>query len=177
MTLERRVALELRAQGRTLSGYAAKFGTEARIADFVETISPGAFRQSLQSGTDVLALRDHDAGQVLGRTKSGTLVLTEDSVGLRYELSVADTQAGRDLITMAERHDLGGCSFGFIVPPGGDSWNGNKRTLRSVDLREISIVSAWPAYPSTTVNARSRTPELNRVRLFMETLGGWRRND
>ena len=42
--VERRIApVELRAAGRRLEGYAATFGAEARIADFVETIAPGAF--------------------------------------------------------------------------------------------------------------------------------------
>jgi phage head maturation protease len=29
--------------------------------------------------------------------------------------------------------------------------------LTNIDLREISIVSAWPAYDGTTVNARNTT--------------------
>ena len=44
----------------------------------------------------------------------------------------------------------------FIVPAGGDAWSGDRRELRTVDLREISVVQAWPAYGETTVSARSR---------------------
>jgi HK97 family phage prohead protease len=175
MQLERRAVLELRRQDRKLSGYAAKFGTEARIADFIETISPGAFRDSLRSGQDILALADHNPASVLARTKSNTLKLSEDSTGLQFELSVPDTSAGRDVLALADRGDLGGMSFGFLVPKGGDSWSGNRRVLNTVDLREISVVSAWPAYPETTVTARSKTPQLNNARLFLETCGGWRR--
>ena len=60
-------------------------------------------------------------------------------------------------------------SFGFLVPEGGESWSGNKRTLSAVDLREISIISAWPAYPETTVNARARAPRLALALRYMET--------
>jgi hypothetical protein len=169
MTLETRAVLELRAKGRTLSGYAAKFGIEARIADFTEIIASGAFAASLASGRDVVALADHDRAAVLARTKSGTLTLTEDSTGLQFELKVPDTGAGRDVLALAERGDLGGMSFGFLVPAGGDAWNGNRRTLNAIDLREISVVSAWPAYPETTVHARMQAPRLALALRYLET--------
>ncbi|MBM3655255.1 MAG: HK97 family phage prohead protease, partial [Alphaproteobacteria bacterium] len=37
-----------------------------------------------------------------------------------------------------------------------EKWTGARRELRAVDLHEISIVSAWPAYSNTVVEARSR---------------------
>jgi len=113
---------------------------------------------------------DHDASKVLARTRSGSLKLAEDSAGLAFEFSVPDTQAGHDVLALAERDDLGGMSFGFLVPKGGETWNGNRRTLTAIDLREISVVSAWPAYDGTTVNARTRTPLLHFARRFLETV-------
>lgn len=154
--LERRATAELRASGRRLVGYVARFGSEARIDSFVETIAPGAFAKTLASGRDVLALADHDPKAVLGRTKTGTLTLREDAEGLAYELALPDTQHGRDLLTLAERGDLGGMSFGFHVPDGGDHWNGNHRELRSVELHEVSVVQSWPAYGQTSISLRSR---------------------
>lgn len=152
-SLERRAVTELRAAGRRLEGYAALFGTEARIGSFTETIAPGAFRSALAG--DVLALLDHDAGQVLGRTRSGTLRLSEDTRGLAFSLDLPDTTAGRDVLALAERSDLGGMSFGFTVPEGGESWEGRKRTLRSIGLKEISVVSSWPAYEGTEIALRA----------------------
>lgn len=168
--IERRaVPMELRAAGRRLEGYAATFGTEARIADFTETILPGAFRGSLSPSRDVLALVDHDPAKVLARTKSGSLRLVEDPRGLSFSIDLPDTQAGRDVLALAERGDLGGMSFGFTVPKDGERWQGRKRELRSVVLHEISVVSAWPAYEGTTVQARAATPHLSLARLFLET--------
>ena len=170
-TIERRVAPELRVAGRRLEGYAAVFAGEARIADFVEVIAPGAFATSLRQSKDILALVDHDPGRLLARTKSGTLELREDAKGLAFTLQVPDTQAGRDVLALAERGDLGGMSFGFTVPKGGERWQGNRRELRQVDLREISVVSAWPAYEGTTVAARSRPPaRLALARRYLETV-------
>jgi uncharacterized protein len=97
MNLERRIACELRAAGRKLTGYAATYNVEARIADFVEVIRPGAFAGSL--GQDILALVDHNPTRLLARTKSGTLRLSEDDKGLRFELDVPDTSDGRDILT------------------------------------------------------------------------------
>ncbi|AWM25972.1 HK97 family phage prohead protease [Sinorhizobium fredii] len=156
MTIEKRIATEIRAEGRKLTGYAATFNTETRILDFHEKIAPGAFAASLRSNPDILALVDHDPSRVLARTKSGTLRLSEDERGLKFELDVPDTSAGRDVLALAARGDLGGMSFGFTVPDGGDSWAGDKRELRNVVLHEISVVQSFPAYGGTSVQARSR---------------------
>ena len=151
--MERRTFTEIRTAGRRIEGYAAVFNSEARMGRFVETIAPGAFTSALAG--DVLALLDHDPSKVLGRTRSGTLRLTEDSRGLAFSLDLPDTQAGRDVLILAERKDLGGMSFGFTVPKGGDSWQGERRTLRTVSLMEVSVVAAWPAYPDTEIALRS----------------------
>jgi len=156
--IERRAIVgELRAKGRRLEGYAATFGAEARITDFVETIAPGAFAASLAERDDILALVDHDPARVLARTKSKTLRLSEDTRGLHFDLDVPDTGAGRDVLALAERGDLGGASFAFTVKR--ESWDGERRTLESVDLHEVSIVQSWPAYPDTLVVARARPSE------------------
>ncbi|MDW9583457.1 HK97 family phage prohead protease [Sinorhizobium meliloti] len=154
--IETRIATEVRAEGRKLSGYAATFHNETRILDFHETIAPGAFAASLRSQPDILALVDHDSGKVLARTKSGSLRLSEDAHGLRFELDVPPTTLGNDILAMAARSDLGGMSFGFTVPEGGDEWRGDKRTLRNVVLHEISVVQSFPAYGGTSIQARAR---------------------
>lgn len=173
--LERRAFAELRANGRRIEGYAATFNAEADLGSFRERIAPGAFRSALSG--DVLALLDHDPGKVLGRTKSGTLRLTEDSRGLAFSLDVPDTQAGRDVLALAERGDLGGMSFGFTVPKDGEDWNGSVRTLRSIALKEVSVVSAWPAYPDTELALRAAQAaqgrDARRRRLIMAEVGAW----
>lgn len=152
-TLERRAAeLEVRAKGRSLEGYAAVFEQRARIADFDEMIARGAFAETLKSG-DKLALVDHDTAKLLGRTRNGSLKLAEDTRGLHFALTLPNTTLANDILALAEAGSLGGASFGFNVKR--DAWQGTLRTLQAVDLREISIVSAWPAYPQTTVTARS----------------------
>jgi uncharacterized protein len=146
---------EVRAKGRQLEGYAALFGVRARIGSFSEEIRAGAFGASLKARPDVLALIDHNPSQLLARTKSGTLRLSEDSRGLAFSLDVPDTTDGRDLLALAERNDLGGMSFGFQVAKGGEIRSKDLRTLTAVTLYEISVVKAFPAYQGTSVQARS----------------------
>lgn len=156
MTLEKRSfeAMEIRADGRKLQGYAALFGIEAQIGGgMVETIAQGAFTETLKTRSDILALVDHDPSRVLARTKSGTLRLNQDARGLAFDLDVPDTQTGRDLLVMASRGDLGGMSFGFTATD--EMIDGDQRELRAVELFEISVVAAWPAYEGTKVDARA----------------------
>lgn len=159
--------------GRRLEGYAALFGTTANLGSFRETIRPGAFTRSLASGQDVLALVDHDPRRLLARTRSGTLRLSQDSKGLAFDLDAPDTAAGRDVLALAERGDLGGMSFGFTVPNGGEEREGDVRALTGVTLHEISVVQAWPAYEGTIIAARSanvRALRLGAARRSLELL-------
>ncbi len=81
--------------------------------EFREQFAPGAFKDSPASGSDVRALYEHNYTQLLGRTKSGTLVLSEDDTGLRFELTPPNTQLGNDVLELVERGDISGMSFGF----------------------------------------------------------------
>jgi Escherichia/Staphylococcus phage prohead protease len=171
--LERRaVSIELRAvSGRRLQGYAATFGTPAQIGSFREVIQSGAFKRSLNGGSDILLLADHDPKRVLARTAAGNLTLAEDGRGLAFEATLPNTTAANDVLALVESRTAGGMSFGFLVPTNGDSWSGDTRTLRDVDLLEISVVSAFPAYSGTEVAARARGITLAQARQrFLETL-------
>jgi HK97 family phage prohead protease len=140
----------------TLSGIAAPFGQRSveLHPGFVEVIAPGAFARSLSSGRDIKAITNHDSTLLLGRTGNGTLRLAETPQGLAFELQVVKTDPGFDLLRLVRRRDLHQLSFGFQVPPGGDTWERvsgqHVRTLRNVILVEISPC-AFPAYPQTSI--------------------------
>ncbi len=149
--------LEVREQdggGRTLSGYAAVFNRlSSNLGGFVERIAPGAFAKTI-SEADIRHLLNHDANVVLGRNRSGTLRLEEDTTGLRYEVDLPNTQAARDLAESVERGDITGSSFAFrVVGDDGDEWSLTEdefplRTVRQAALYDTSTVT-YPAYPST----------------------------
>jgi HK97 family phage prohead protease len=148
---------EVRAEGdgMTFVGYAAKFNSPSEdLGGFIETIEPGAFKRSLRARGNVMLLVNHDSGRVLASTRSGTMRLMEDSVGLRVEADLPNTTDGRDMAELLRRGDLSKMSFGFSVMK--DSWNSDmtQRTLKSVKLFEASIVS-FPAYTATEAMVRS----------------------
>ena len=146
------------ANGMTLTGYAARFNQPSEPLPFIETIQPGAFRNSLKSRNDIKLLWNHNSDMVLGSTRAGTLTLNEDELGLRVIATLPDNTWGRDAKVSIQRGDVTGFSFGFTVPSGGDSWNadGTQRTLKSIRLLEVSTGVAFPAYPSTNGTAQVR---------------------
>lgn len=156
--MERRGAIEFRASaGSRLEGYAALYNSNsADLGGFTEVIRPGAFTVSLGANPDVLALFDHDIRSVLGRTSAGTLRLSEDAKGLRFEIDVPPTQAGRDLLVSVGRGDIRGASFAFTTKR--DRWSespaGMLRELLEVDIHDVTVTPV-PAYPDTTVARRA----------------------
>lgn len=148
----------------TMTGYAAVYDT--RTADkiwgeFWEIIRRGAFANAIAGKEDVRALHSHDSAVVLGRTTAKTLRLSDDAKGLRFELDLPNTTAGRDLLVSVERGDISQMSFGFrtIKQRWGEERNpttgmlDSVRELLEVTLLEISPV-AFPAYAETQVGTR-----------------------
>tara|TARA_R100000654_G_scaffold36152_1_gene61694 strand:+ start:3905 stop:5659 length:1755 start_codon:yes stop_codon:yes gene_type:complete len=165
---ERRAIQDLDIQGEgelpKIVGYAAVFDSESRdLGNFTEVIKPGAFNRALDENQDVRAFVDHDASKILGRTKAGTLELTQDGVGLRVEITPPDTTVGRDTVESVRRGDLDSMSFGFVVRE--DDWSEVEgravREIRDLDLHEVSLVS-FPAYEETSVAVRRLDRQLNR---------------
>jgi HK97 family phage prohead protease len=149
--------VEFRAaeDGPKVAGYAAVFNVETDIGGmFREKIAPGAFAKAIQG--DIRSLFDHNTALILGRTKSGTLRLSEDERGLRYEVDLPDTQAGRDLRVSMDRGDIDGSSFAFRVLK--QSWDESRdiplRTIEEVELYEVGPVT-FPQYPEAEVGLRS----------------------
>jgi HK97 family phage prohead protease len=139
-----------------LSGYAAVFNDDSVPLPFIERIAPGAFRKTLTETPDVRLLINHE-GLPLARTKNGTLRLKEDEIGLYMDADLPDTQAARDLYTLVERGDVDQMSFAFRVIR--QKWNEGRteRTLTELSLADgdVSVVT-YPAYPTTTVEAREQ---------------------
>jgi len=161
MTLERRATSEpvqpKGNDGSTIGGYAAVFNSPADIGgSWIEVLKPGAFRDTLKSGEDVLALYSHALERLLGRQSAGTLRLSEDTKGLAVEIDLPDTTDGRDVGVLVKRGDLKGMSFGFCVTK--ETWDQTTepptRTIEAVNLREVTV-TADPAYVDTEIGMRS----------------------
>ena len=156
------------AKALILSGRAILYDTPTLIIDgsgsYTEIISRGALDGADLS--DVRLLYNHDLSKVpLARTPK-TMALRVDAQGLTVEAELPDTATAKEVYAAVQRGDLSGMSFAFTVPEGGDSYDAatNTRTIRKIaKVYECSVVP-YPAYPTTSIEARSaRAAALTRL--------------
>lgn len=123
---------------------------------FREVFKRGAFTNL---SDDIIAGFNHEKNAILGRTSAGTLRLSEDDTGLRYEVDLStETTAGRDVAAHVKRGDVKGSSFEFVIEPGGQELrmaeNGDiVRTVTKAKLFQVGPVTR-PIY-DTEVAFRS----------------------
>lgn len=171
--IRRSVELETRVQKqdgkpRIIAGYAAVFNSpSADLGGFIEIIHDGAFSKTLQESKDIKALWNHNPDIVLGSTKAGTLILSEDNTGLRYE--IIPSESYMNYVETIERGDVTGSSFGFYVVKDELELVGEQiiRHIYEVQLIEISP-TAFPAYPATSSSVSKRMLELKQPEIKAE---------
>lgn len=178
---ERPVTLRAAPEGSespgTLEGYAAVFNSESRdLGGWVEVIDPEAFgAPAADGGLDlerhhrVIARSEHDSRLLLGTTNAGTLRVYLDETGVRYEVDLPNSTAGRDAAVLAERGDYSFSSFAFYTLPGGSEWRENAvgqlvRHVTSAQLVDVAPV-ADPAYWGSSTGLRDFDLEAIRASL------------
>ena len=140
-----------------ISGYAAVYDAVTQIGNFQERIARGAFDEVMNTA-DVRALFNHDANMILARRHSdgtGTLKLSSDDHGLRYEFTPGNQTYARDLVESMKRGDINASSFAFTIQD--QEWS-DDRSMRSVlkvgSLLDIAPVT-YPAYKQSSAKVRS----------------------
>jgi|JI10StandDraft_1071094.scaffolds.fasta_scaffold74315_3 hypothetical protein len=157
--------LELRSAddgAPVLTGYALVYDTRYDIAGgpdnggFTEVVTRGAAAKSSKEA-DVKLLVNH-GGVPLARSKSGTLTLESDDIGLRVsaELDPANPVVAELRSAMA-RGDMDEMSFAFRAVR--QSWDDayEVRTINELKLYDVSVVT-FPANPATVAQIRSEQP-------------------
>lgn len=119
---------------------------------FLEKVATGAFNSALQRNDNVELRFNHR--RKLGDQQDGTLELREDNIGLYAKATVSDSE----VVELAENRQLKGWSFGFKKLE--DAWEKQEnmpeiRTLKAIDMSEVSILSVNPAYIATSVSVRA----------------------
>lgn len=163
---EKRYINEIRSvegenNSRHIVGYALLFNVRSvQLGDFTEVIMPEALNDEILKRSDVLALLNHDISRgVLARSRNGegSLTLTIDEKGLRYEFDAPNTALGDELVEGIKRGDIRNSSFSFLVKK--DEWQqteegGYLRIIHEFDqLFDISPVYQ-AAYDETSVDCR-----------------------
>lgn len=154
--------------GLTFRGYAAVFDSPSEPMwgfsgeQVREIIRPGAFDKSLaetatparRRGRDVKMFLNHNTDIVLASTRAGTLRLSTDDRGLVAEADLPDNTQGRDASVSIGRGDISTMSFGFNPMKTDQKAPREQQVLTEVRLWEVSPVTAWPAYQSTSASVR-----------------------
>lgn len=159
--------LEVKADenGRTvIRGYASVFDSPSQdLGGFVEIVERGAFDEVMRSNPDVFGKYNHT--RVIGRTSSGTMRLSVDDRGLRYEID--PPRAAADVVELIERGDVRGSSFAFRVRGADETWQKDlegrmvRRIKRFSFLGDAGPVDT-PAYLATETYVSKRALEMAR---------------
>lgn len=149
----------------TIEGTPIVFNQDTTLRDwageFIERIVPEALKNTDMK--DVRLFVNHDTNKIaLARSKNGngTMSLTVDDKGvhMRARLDVDNNAEARALYSAVQRGDMDGMSFMFRI--GGEKWDDleSERPIRTITdisiIHEVSVVN-FPAYPQTSVSARS----------------------
>ena len=147
--LERRSRpVELRAEGRQLSGVVMPYNERALMPWGGERFEPGAF----QPLGDVKLNLQHQRTTLLTRTGAG-LELVDGPDALRMVAALPDVTAARDAVELVRAGVLQGLSVEFTAVR--ERLENGDRVLERAFLSAIGVVDDG-AYPGATVEARRR---------------------
>lgn len=150
-------------QCRKVEGYAAVFDSPSKVfgGEWDEVLDRGAITQDTIDKSIVLALLNHDDGRgALARSKygKGSLKLSVDSHGLKFEFEAPNTTTGDELLESIKRGDIDSCSFAFTVAE--ERWDKVNGIYRRTILRIGELFDVSPvyneAYPEAQLTSRSK---------------------
>jgi HK97 family phage prohead protease len=121
----------------TFTGYGSVFGVKD---SYDEIVVPGAFVESIEQRKPAL-LWQHRSGEPIGVYEE----VKEDSVGLHLKGRLAlKTTRGAEAYELLRMNALSGLSIGFMTREDSFDQKTGIRTLKKVDLWEVSLVT-FPA--------------------------------
>lgn len=154
-------------ESRIIEGYAIVFGVRSKLLfdwydRYYEIIEPGAIDEARLREMDIKMTLFHDREMLVARSNKGqgTLKLTVDEIGVKYEFEAPRTPAGETALELVRRGDLAGSSFTY--------WSDEKASVRydmtdedilvrhvdRIDMIYEMTIASDPAYVETSVTAR-----------------------
>ena len=171
--------------GSVITGRPIVFNSKTDLGYYDEIIEAGALAGT--DLTDVRFLVNHDISRIpLARSRrnngNSTMQLSVDSegMGIRVLLDTENNSEARSLYSAVQRGDISGMSFMFGISE--EDWENldsehPTRRIKSIStVVEVSAVT-FPAYDSTSINARSSADALERARQAVETAKQTRSNE
>lgn len=149
--IERPFEVKAVEEDGTFEGYGSIFGN---VDSYKEVVAPGAFAETLtawkESGRLPPVLWQHRAGEPIGPFVD----MAEDGVGLRVKgrLLVNDVQRAKEARALMQAKAVNGLSIGFVTREDSYDRVTGIRTLKKVDLWEVSVVT-FPANPAAQISS------------------------
>lgn len=153
--------------GRTIEGYAIVFERESKLLcdyydNYHEIIHAGAITQDELNGMDIKMDMYHNREKLLARCNmgTGTLKLSVDEVGVKYEFDAPDTADGNAALELVKRGDIAGSSIVFWCDErSGVTYTKDENDLLVRHVNKIGKIFSMtlaidPAYGETTASAR-----------------------
>lgn len=154
---------ELKAinEAGAFEGYGSVFGVKDT---YDEIVAPGAFAETLAAssaaGTMPALLWQHRSGEPIGVYTS----MSEDAVGLKVAGQLAlKTARGAEAYELLKMKAISGLSIGFVTRQDAYDRVTGIRTLKQVDLWEVSLVT-FPANDSARVQGVKSIEQLENLR-------------
>ena len=118
-----------------------------------EVIARGAFDNADMKDCCLKYNHSNDI-PILARVRGGSLALSIDNIGLKWDANLFDTSVARDVYALVKGGGLDKCSFAFTVEEEEYDRTTHTRTIKKIGkLFDVSIVDI-PAYDDTDVSAR-----------------------
>lgn len=149
--LERPFDVKEVGEDGTFEGFGSVFGN---VDSYKEIVAPGAFAESLAgwkaAGRLPPVLWQHRSGEPIGPYLS----MEEQAVGLyvKGQLLVNDVQRAKEARALMKAKAVNGLSIGFVTREDSYDRVSGVRTLKKVDLWEVSVVT-FPANPAAQISS------------------------
>lgn len=140
-TADARFRVTTQAGQTTLRGYAMVWN--------VPSTDRGGFKIRLLPGSATFAnpthaLFHHDFRLVIGTTANGSLRISPDDYGVRVEIDMPNTMAGRDTAELVQKKYVRGMSFAMVDSPRGATRTEAGETILDAEAFTVDEVTITP---------------------------------
>lgn len=146
----------------TLSGYAMIWGA---VSGDRGGFKVRLLKNSAQFTEPTYALFSHDWRAMLAFTEDNSLRITSDDVGVKVEMELADTQAGKDAAYYVSRKMVKGMSFAMLA--GGKYYVSNENDTKIHNYESFSsdevTITPIPAFAETSIQVKDNADTENAI--------------
>lgn len=170
-------AEQMEGHGNIITGRAIVFDSPTDIGDFTEVIDKNALAET--DLRDVRFLVNHNTDMIpLARSRNNNvnstmqLMVGEEGLDIRADLDTENNADARALYSATERGDISGMSFMMLVDGEQWDWTNEEHPVRRITsiskVLEVSAVT-WPAYESSSLEARGNAEALESAKATLES--------